>query len=114
MTKTFAVPGLAASAFMALIALGAASPALADQWVGCAREHGVCDVPPGTRVRYGAEGRFVDQVAGGRFVCDNANFGADPLFGAEKVCAFLSRGVVVVERPWEDRSDWELRDGHRR
>ena len=119
MIRIFALPSVAAPALAAFVSLASplavSSPALADQWVACAREYGVCSVPPGTRVRFGAEGRFVDQAAGGPFVCDTANFGGDPLFGVEKSCAFLARNsAVATQRPWEDRGDWDIRNSGRR
>lgn len=59
-------------------------------WRLCARESGYCDFDGVRRVRYGAQGRFVE----GRFrdgvSCDNATFGRDPAFGIRKACEVLN------------------------
>lgn len=60
------------------------------QWVRCAREHGACDVPYPTRVRYGRNGRYVYLDVDQPITCDNGTFGRDPARGSLKRCDFLA------------------------
>jgi|GEM_PF-6705078 len=60
------------------------------QWVQCARENGVCDVPYSTRVRYGSRGYYTFLDVDGPVRCNNGTFG-DPARGALKHCWYLSQ-----------------------
>lgn len=55
------------------------------RWRPCAREGQYCDFEGRARVRYGAQGRFVEGVFRDGVDCDNATFG-DPVPGVRKTC----------------------------
>ncbi|AYG61585.1 hypothetical protein QD460_05515 [Rhizobium jaguaris] len=54
-------------------------------WRPCASENGFCDFDGRKRVRYGAEGRFTEDVFEDGVDCDNDTFG-DPAPGIPKRC----------------------------
>jgi hypothetical protein len=54
-----------------------------DCWCFVDTEYSVVTVPPGTRVRYGIDGNWVEREMSGKFVADNNTFG-DPAPGKEK------------------------------
>ncbi|CAM5424272.1 hypothetical protein ATER59S_02447 [Aquamicrobium terrae] len=56
-----------------------------DGWTACAREHEFCDFRGRKRVRYGARGRFTEDVFRNGVRCDNRSFG-DPAPGVSKRC----------------------------
>ena len=53
----------------------------------CATEGGTCSLPAPTLVAYGANGAYEYKILpAGATGCQNATFGADPLFGVAKAC----------------------------
>jgi hypothetical protein len=60
---------------------------VADGWVDCAVEGGVCTVPGTVTVRYGANGTYATRSVTGSIACTNEVWG-DPLFGVFKGCAY--------------------------
>ncbi len=73
--------------------------ALAQQWVACAPENGVCRSPYPTTVRYGARGAFAARQSNGAIRCDNRTFG-DPLVGVVKGCYYMARQVAPPAPQW--------------
>jgi len=71
-------------------------------WVNCVEEGGTCTVPANTQVRYGAADKFVTKVLSGKFTCNNATFGGDPIVGTVKACA--TQGAVTPI-PVSDRTN---------
>jgi hypothetical protein len=65
------------------------------QWVLCANEGDICNVPGATQVRYGANGRYAERNASGSIGCNNAQFG-DPVPGLAKQCEYKTSGSVVA------------------
>ncbi|MEM7799095.1 MAG: Ig-like domain-containing protein [Chloroflexota bacterium] len=65
-----------------------ALPPLLNQWISCAQENQVCELPIDTIVRYGGPERhnYLERSAGS-ITCDNGTFG-DPLPGAGKGCDY--------------------------
>ncbi len=55
------------------------------EWEQCAKEKGFCDFDGRKRVRYGADGRFTEDVFRNGVPCDNRAFG-DPARGKAKAC----------------------------
>lgn len=55
----------------------------------------VCSVPAGTKVAFGASGRFVFKVLSGRFICTAATFGADPVPGSAVERCSASRAAAA-------------------
>ena len=55
-------------------------------WVACAREGDFCDFRGRAVVRYGARGRYVQDVFRNGVDCSNDAFGDDPAPGAHKAC----------------------------
>ncbi|UVK41639.1 hypothetical protein LHFGNBLO_004282 [Mesorhizobium sp. AR10] len=55
-------------------------------WVACANENDFCDFYGRKVVRYGARGRFTQDVFRGGVQCSNDTFGDDPAPGARKRC----------------------------
>lgn len=76
-----------------------------SEWVLCANEGDTCRVPAPTRVRYGAEGRYVERQASQSVACHNGTFG-DPAPGMPKQCEYRraggagTPGVVDARLPW--------------
>jgi hypothetical protein len=70
---------------------GAAAEATAPvvRWTRCAAEGATCEVPSSTRVRYGANGKYVVRTVNGGVSCTNMVFG-DPDPGVEKGCEYAS------------------------
>jgi hypothetical protein len=66
------------------------------QWVLCASEGDVCNVPGATTVRYGANGRYAERNASGSIGCNNAQFG-DPVPGLAKQCEYRSTGSHIID-----------------
>jgi hypothetical protein len=66
--------------------------ASAENWVECATERGVCNVPGTRTVRYGANGTYAFKTVEGSIGCNNEVWG-DPLFGVLKSCAYAGDGV---------------------
>jgi hypothetical protein len=58
-------------------------------WRTCARENGFCNFRGHKRVRYGAQGRFVEGIYRNGVDCDNETFGGDPAPGVRKFCQIL-------------------------
>ncbi len=72
-----------------LAALGAssvASAATAPQWVSAAAEGGEFTTSGLQNVRFGVDGKWVQQFRAGKVVCTSASFGRDPAVGAVKHC----------------------------
>ncbi|MBK4737571.1 right-handed parallel beta-helix repeat-containing protein [Noviherbaspirillum pedocola] len=63
-------------------------------WTGCASESGICSFSGAMRVRYGANGSYVYQVATGSIGCNNAIFG-DPVYGIAKSCDYAPLDSVT-------------------
>ncbi|MEO5759218.1 MAG: hypothetical protein ABIQ51_20410 [Mesorhizobium sp.] len=61
-----------------------------DSFVPCASEGDFCDFRGRAVVRYGARGRFTQDVFRNGVQCDNDTFGEDPAPGAQKRC-FIQR-----------------------
>ncbi|MEO5757067.1 MAG: hypothetical protein ABIQ51_09460 [Mesorhizobium sp.] len=57
-----------------------------DRWTPCAGEGDYCDFRGRQVVRYGARGRFTQDVFRNGVQCDNDTFGGDPAPGADKRC----------------------------
>ncbi|WP_139975862.1 MULTISPECIES: hypothetical protein [Brucella/Ochrobactrum group] len=57
-------------------------------WTRCAREGEFCDFYGRKRVRYGANGRYTEDVFRNGVPCDNSSFG-DPARGKAKACYIL-------------------------
>ena len=93
MKKAFLVSALAAGLAAAASLAGATGAQAQGGFVYCAQEHGVCNVPYPTQVRYGAEGQFTARNDNGPVRCDNRTFG-DPAYGAVKGCFYLARRVA--------------------
>lgn len=74
----------------------ALAPPLAA-WADCAAEGGSCIVPAGTLVRYGAGGKFITRTLSGKFTCNTAIFGSDPIVGTVKACAI--QGSAAAPAP---------------
>lgn len=55
-------------------------------WRPCASEGGYCSFSGTRRVRYGANGRFLERVARNGILCGNPTFGGDPSKGDTKAC----------------------------
>ena len=93
MKKAFFASAVAAG--LAVVASAAVTTPASAQggYVYCAQEHGVCNVPYPTQVRYGAEGQFTARNVNGPVRCDNRTFG-DPAYGAVKGCYYLARRVA--------------------
>lgn len=62
-------------------------PTSAGEWVRCAAEDQICDVPGTYQVRYGVEGAYAFLTATGPVQCSNAVFG-DPAYGVYKYCDY--------------------------
>lgn len=58
-------------------------------WTRCAAEGATCELASGTRVRYGANGKYAIKTANGVIACTNTVFG-DPYPGVEKKCEYAS------------------------
>ncbi|WP_292392462.1 hypothetical protein [Mesorhizobium sp.] len=56
------------------------------EWVACAREGDFCDFRGRAMVRYGARGRYTQDVFRNGVDCSNEAFGDDPAPGAHKRC----------------------------
>ncbi|MDX8441988.1 hypothetical protein [Mesorhizobium australafricanum] len=56
------------------------------EWVACAREGEFCDFRGRAVVRYGARGRYAQDVFRNGVDCSNDTFGDDPAPGAHKNC----------------------------
>lgn len=67
-----------------------------EPWVFGVHEGGSLNVAAGTRVRYGANGIYVEKTASGQVACTNATFG-DPVPTVVKHCDYI--GALVVDPP---------------
>ena len=57
------------------------TPAPTQVWTQCAVENGLCIFAGTHTVRYGSHGFYVTKTAGWPFICNNAAFSSDPLYG---------------------------------
>jgi hypothetical protein len=81
------------------------SVAVAPKWMFCAPEDRICAFPGVQRVRYGANGTFVERTVTGSVTCSNGEFG-DPTPGTAKHCEVLLQRGQVGE--WSGVQDWEV------
>jgi hypothetical protein len=58
-------------------------------WRTCANEDGFCEFRGQRRVRYGRQGRFVEETFRNGTPCSSMAFGNDPAPGVPKVCQIL-------------------------
>jgi hypothetical protein len=70
---------------ISLVVSTASTPVTVD---ACAVDYGSCTIPQGTTatVYYGAQGKYLERVLTGTFVCSPATFGSDPDQGVQKSC----------------------------
>jgi Fibronectin type III domain len=68
-----------------------------SSWITCATEGGVCTVPTGRQVRYGANGTYFSKWVTASIPCTNAAWG-DPLVGVTKRCEYSSSTSTAAPR----------------
>lgn len=69
--------------------------AIEPQWLLCAREGEYCRLPGPAKVRYGANGRYVERNETQGLACNNASFG-DPAPNTAKLCEYLPAATPVA------------------
>ena len=59
-----------------------------NPWPECGKEYGTCKSCPSQKVRYGADGRWVERTFDSKvnIPCDNGTFGTDPAPSFNKTC----------------------------